>query len=76
MSGAFFPLAGTPDALRWVMLANPVTHGVTLLRYGLEGLPPSVAGTTLGLGTAAAVSVGGAALALAWAAATARRPVY
>ena len=58
------------------MLANPVTHGVTLLRYGLEGLPASVPGTTLGLVPAALVTVGGAALAVAWAAATARRPVY
>lgn len=76
LSGAFFPLSGAPEPLQWVMLANPVTHGVTLLRYGLEGLPPSVPGTALGLGVSALVTVGGAALAVAWAASTARRPVY
>lgn len=76
LSGALFPLSGTPEALRLLMLANPVTHGVALLRYGLEGLPPSVPGTALGLGTAALVTAGGAALAVAWAVLTARRPVY
>ena len=76
LSGAFFPLSGAPDALRWIMLANPVTHGVALLRFGLEGLPASVPGTSLGIGTAALVTVGGAVAAVAWAVATARRPVY
>jgi ABC-2 type transport system permease protein len=34
-SGALYPTAGMPPALRMVALANPVTYGVDLLRHAL-----------------------------------------
>lgn len=76
LSGAFFPEAGAPVALQWVMRLNPATYGVALLRYGLHGLPESVPGTTVGLGVSAVVSSAFAVLLFALATATARRPLY
>lgn len=76
LSGAFFPEAGAPTVLQWLMRLNPATYGVALLRYGLHGIPEAVPGTTLGLGLSAAVSGTFAALLLLLAAATARRPLY
>lgn len=76
LSGAFFPEAGAPTLLQLLMRLNPATYGVALLRHGLHGLPESVPGTTIGAGAAALVSVTFAALLLALAAATARRPLY
>lgn len=76
LSGAFFPEAGAPGWLRLVMRANPATYGVAWLRYGLHGLPDAVPGTSLSLGLAASISVASAAVLLAWAVATARRPLY
>lgn len=35
ISGAFFPPGGSAAWLRWIMLINPVTYGVTLLRWAL-----------------------------------------
>lgn len=35
LSGAFFPLAGAPLPIRWLMEANPLMYGVALLRYSL-----------------------------------------
>ena len=74
LSGAFFPETGASGAVALAMRLNPATYGVGLLRYGLEGLPPSIAGTTLGPMTCFGVSAAVAALALAGAVATARRP--
>jgi ABC-2 type transport system permease protein len=76
LSGAFFPLSGAPPLLQLVMRLNPATYGVALLRHGLHGLPESIPGTTIGAGLAALVSATFAALLLALAAATARRPLY
>jgi ABC-2 type transport system permease protein len=42
LSSAFFPLAGAPAWLAWVMRLNPLTYGVAALRGVLEG--PSAAG--------------------------------
>ena len=73
LSGAFFPETGASGAVAVAMRLNPATYGVGLLRYGLEGLPASISGTTLGLDVCAAASVAVAALALGLAVATARR---
>lgn len=35
LSGAFFPVAGTPGWLAWVMTFNPLTYGLAALRQGL-----------------------------------------
>lgn len=35
ISGAFFPPGGSATWLRWIMLINPVTYGVTLLRWSM-----------------------------------------
>ena len=35
LSGAFFPLAGAPGWLEWVMRVNPMTYGMTALRRAL-----------------------------------------
>jgi ABC-2 type transport system permease protein len=35
ISGAFFPPGGSATWLRWIMLINPVTYGVTLLRWAI-----------------------------------------
>lgn len=35
LSGAFFPAAGAPIWLRWVMRVNPLTYGMAALRRAL-----------------------------------------
>lgn len=37
LSGAFFPLSGVPDWLGWVMRLNPLTYGVSALRWAMYG---------------------------------------
>ncbi|KAA5604898.1 multidrug ABC transporter permease [Roseospira marina] len=32
LSGAFFPITGVPSWLHWIMMINPVTHAMTILR--------------------------------------------
>jgi len=32
LSGAFFPVTGVPEWLHWIMMVNPVTHAMTILR--------------------------------------------
>jgi ABC-2 type transport system permease protein len=34
LSGALFPMDGAPAWLRWTMMIDPLTYGVTALRYG------------------------------------------
>ena len=63
LSGAFFPAAGAPAWLAWVMRLNPLTYGVAALRRALYG---SVAGGGLPpLGLCLLVLAGLAAI--AWA---------
>ncbi|MEM6288685.1 MAG: ABC transporter permease [Bacteroidota bacterium] len=76
LSGAFFPEAGAPGWLQAVMRLNPATYGVAWLRHGLHGLPEAIPGSAISLGVAMTISVASAALFLAWAVATARRPLY
>ncbi len=55
LSGAFFPLAGAPGWLGWLMRVNPLTYGVAALRTALypearlagEGLPAPALSITL-----------------------------
>ncbi len=35
LSGAFFPIAGVPNWLEWVMKLNPVTYGLAAFRHSL-----------------------------------------
>jgi ABC-2 type transport system permease protein len=45
LSGAFFPAAGLPAWLRWIMSVNPLTYGLAALRRTLYlGDPSAVAG--------------------------------
>lgn len=37
-SGIFYPVSTLPAPTRWISLANPLTYGVDLLRYGLLGV--------------------------------------
>ena len=37
LAGALFPIAALPAALTWVARFLPLTHGLALMRYGLEG---------------------------------------
>ncbi|TPW04142.1 MAG: antibiotic transport system permease protein [bacterium] len=46
LSGSAFPLAGAVGWLRMMMMANPVTYGVALVRRLLD---PAAAATTVGL---------------------------
>ncbi len=42
LSGAFFPAEGAAAWIRWIMVVNPLTYGVTALQYalGVEGTRP------------------------------------
>jgi ABC-2 type transport system permease protein len=40
LSGAFFPMAGAPAWLQWVMKVNPLTYGTAALRRVLYGETP------------------------------------
>jgi ABC-2 type transport system permease protein len=37
LSGAFWPVEGTPSVLQWMMRLNPLTYGVAALREALYG---------------------------------------
>lgn len=73
LSGAFFPSAGAPLWLQWVMRVNPLTYGVTLLRRCLYVSNPLAAGEIPSLSAALAISLGFAILAYAGASLTACR---
>lgn len=42
LSGAFFPMTGVPGWLQAIMLVNPVTHGMTILRAPFYADPGSL----------------------------------
>jgi len=45
LSGAVFPASGAPAILRWAMMCNPVSYGVTAIRQGLYwNIPLATAG--------------------------------
>jgi len=73
LSGAFFPAAGTPRALGWLMRVDPLTYGMAALRRCLylgDGAPAS---GLPGLGLSLAVLGGFALATLAGTTALARR---
>jgi ABC-2 type transport system permease protein len=72
LSGAFFPAAGLPAALRAVMALDPLTYGVGMLRHALYAGSPAAADLP-SLGVCVAVSAGFGLLSLGGAAAIARR---
>jgi ABC-2 type transport system permease protein len=57
LSGAFFPAAGAPGWLAWIMALNPLTYGMGALRRVLYAATPAAAGTVPPLGTSLAVTV-------------------
>ncbi|WP_366940540.1 ABC transporter permease [uncultured Rhodospira sp.] len=67
LSGAFFPIAGVPGWLYWIMILNPVTHGMTILRAPFYDDPLTLLGTGDYL-LALAIVVASVALCLALAA--------
>ena len=56
LSGAFFPAAGVPATLSWVMAANPMSYGVAALRHALYIGDPGRAGPIPGFGTSLLVA--------------------
>ncbi len=75
LSGAFFPPESVLPALRWAVYLDPATYGVAALRQGLY-LPAEAPGVALPLGLSLGASVGFAALVLALAVWTVRRPLF
>jgi len=60
LSGAFFPLSGTPAALGWIIRLNPVSYGVDALRHAIylpAGPPVSLADLSVSLGITAAFAL-------------------
>jgi ABC-2 type transport system permease protein len=57
LSGAFFPAAGAPAPLRWVMDLNPLTYGVAALRRCLYLSGPAIPDTVPALRLSVAVSI-------------------
>jgi ABC-2 type transport system permease protein len=58
LSGALFPPEGAWAPLRWIMLANPLTYGLSALRRLLHGGAAGVDLPGPGMQTSLAVSVG------------------
>jgi ABC-2 type transport system permease protein len=57
LSGAFFPAAGAPAPLSWLMRVNPLTYGMAALRRCLYLSNPAAAGPVPALLPALVVSV-------------------
>lgn len=72
LSGAFFPAAGAPAPLSWLMAVNPLTYGVAALRRCLLLADPALAGDIPGMGVSLLVTVVFAIATLAAAARAAR----
>jgi ABC-2 type transport system permease protein len=75
LSGAFFPAASVPAALRFVMYANPAYYGVAAIRQGLY-FPAEAPGAALPLAVTLGVSLAFAVGVLALAVWTVRRPLF
>ena len=57
MSGAFWPVNGTPVALEWMMRLNPLTYGVAALREALYSAQPGTLGVLPGFGFSCGVAL-------------------
>lgn len=69
LSGAFFPIAGAPEWLAWVMRVNPMTYATAALRYALYYPATDVAGGDLpGFAACLGITAAFGLLMLAWSA--------
>ena len=57
LSGAFWPVSGTPIALRWLMRVNPLTYGMAALREALYMGRPGAAGSLPNFALSCAVAI-------------------
>jgi len=57
LSGAFWPVKGTPVALEWMMRLNPLTYGVAALREALYSAQPGSLGTLPDFGFSCTVAL-------------------
>jgi ABC-2 type transport system permease protein len=57
LSGAFWPVKGTPFVLEWLMRINPLTYGVAALREALYRGQPGSLGALPGFGCAALIAI-------------------
>jgi len=71
LSGAFFPSAGLPRWLAWIVALNPLTYGVAAFRRILYLAKPSTAATVPGLALSVLVVVAFATVSFALAVRTA-----
>ncbi len=73
LSGAFFPAAGAPGWLGWLMRVNPLTYGMAALRRTLYLDAPALAGRVPPLALSLGVTLAFCVVAFAGATAVARR---
>lgn len=73
LSGALFPVTDAPAPLRWLMLSNPMTYGMSALRSCLYLKDPAAAGAIVPLSSALAITMLFCAIAFVAAVATAQR---
>lgn len=57
LSGALFPTAGVPDALRLVVAANPVSYGLAMMRQGLGVAGPDLPDPVVAVGVTVGFAV-------------------
>ena len=75
LSGAFFPAAGAPAPLRWLMLINPLTYGMAALRRCLYLANPTAVGAVPPLLPSLLISLGFGVLAFFAAVRSANRSI-
>jgi len=73
LSGAFWPVSGTPIVLRWLMRMNPLTYGMAALREALYMGRPGAAGSLPDFALSCGVAIVFAVAMYALAARVARR---
>ena len=73
LSGAFFPAAGAPGWLGWVMRLNPLTYGMAALRRALYLATPAAAGQLPSFAPSLAITLAFCVVAFGGATAVARR---
>jgi ABC-2 type transport system permease protein len=73
LSGAFFPAAGLPGWIVWIMYLNPLTYGLAAIRRCLYLDSPAAAGAVPGLALSLAITALFAAFAFVVAALAAER---
>ncbi|MGH7931896.1 MAG: ABC transporter permease [Candidatus Binataceae bacterium] len=73
LSGAFWPVSGTPAVLQWLMRFNPLTYGMAALRESLYAGQPGALGHLPGFLPSALIAIVFAIFTFALAARVARR---